>query len=316
MGAARERPLGERMMFGYVPPVTRMAMSSPRPHAGVITPIARAFPPRRLRTGADALVASVTSGTPRVATRGLILDLDDTLYPRERFVRSGLAAVAQHVSACFGVAADAAYGIMTRALATAGNGCELQALCDRFHLSRAIIPELVAVFRAHTPSLFLSHEVAHTLTRLRAGGWALAIVTNGLPSVQFRKVVALGLAPLVDEVIYAEEHAPGGKPCAAPFQAALRSLELSPARCISVGDDLARDIHAAKALGMATIRVARPDSSGAASDEADVVIDALRQLPDAVALLAGTAERFLSPPKPSAKAEGPPRRDRVAAHVA
>lgn len=280
------------MMFGYVPPVARMAMSSLRPQAGVITPLARALPPRRLRTGTDGAVAPATSGRPRASTRGLILDLDDTLYPRERFVRSGLAAVAQHVSARFGLAADAAYGVMTRALAVAGNGFELQALCDRFMLSRDIIPELVAVFRAHTPSLFLSHEVAHVLTRLRADGWSLAIVTNGLPSVQFRKVAALGLAPLVDAVIYAEEHAPGGKPCAAPFQAALRGLELSPAQCISVGDDLARDVHAAKALGMTTIRVARPGGSGSLHDEADVVIDSLRQLPDAVALLVGTSERF------------------------
>ncbi len=270
-------------MLGYVPPVGRLPMP-PRPDAASLA-LDRFFTRgRRMRL---PMAANEASGLARSVRRGLILDLDDTLYPRERFVRSGLAAVAQHVSAARGVAADEAFRVMTRALATGRAGAEMQALCDRYGWPHDDIPGLVDVFRTHTPSLFLGTEVVEALRTLRRGGWSLVVLTNGLPSVQFRKVAALGLVSLVDDVIYAEEHAAGGKPSAAPFRAALKSLDLTAAECVCAGDDVERDIHGARALGIATIRLARPGVEPAPAAEADVVIHSIRQLPDAATLLRG-----------------------------
>jgi putative hydrolase of the HAD superfamily len=263
-------------MLGYVPPVARKPVSWTAAGALVGQEGSSRVP--------DWLL-TVNGSHQRPARRGLILDLDDTLYPRERFVRSGFAAVAQHVSAKHGIDAGAAYALMTRTLAAGGAGREMQALCERFALPPAIVPGLVDVFRMHTPSLFLSREVAETLRDLRADGWALAILTNGLPSVQFRKVAALGLTEFVDEVVYADEHAPGGKPSAAPFEAALRGLDLAAAQCVCVGDDAARDVRGARALGIPTIRMARPGVTVAPADEADTVISSMRQLPAAAGLL-------------------------------
>jgi putative hydrolase of the HAD superfamily len=265
-------------MFGFVPPVARRASTAPP-----LAPPAPRLPRARRRRG--SAVAGAARTTARRAGRGVIVDLDDTLYPRERFVLSGLAAVAQHVSAHHGIAAEPAYRLMVRAWASGRAGSELQVLCDRFGLSSDIIPALVQVFRTHTPSLFLGRDSVETLQRLRSEGWALAVLTNGLPSVQFRKVAALGIMTLVDEVIYAEEHAPGGKPAAAPFAAALRSLELDASQCVCVGDDAARDVRGARALGIATIRLARPGISVHSGDEADTVIQSVRQLPDVAGLL-------------------------------
>jgi putative hydrolase of the HAD superfamily len=292
-------------MFGYVPPVERRPRG---PRAGRTLPLSGAAIGRLARRADRRSVSSVPAGARR-SRRGLIIDLDDTLYPRERFVRSGLAAVAQHVNQHYGIAIEDAFAVMTRALAHGHAGAEMQALCARFDLPVAAIGTLIDVFRAHTPTLFLADEAAQTLRELRSQGWALAILTNGLPSVQFRKVAGLGLSPLVDEVVYAEEHAPGGKPSAAPFRAALRALDLDAGDCVCVGDDPARDVRGARALGIATIRLARPatsaqvrlqpDSTSAnvesglsrierPTDEADVVIDSLRQLPEAAALLLRT----------------------------
>lgn len=47
------------------------------------------------------------------------------------------------------------------------------------------------------------------------------------------------------------------KPSPTMFRRALANLALPPERVLFVGDDLERDIHPAKALGMATVRVAR-----------------------------------------------------------
>jgi putative hydrolase of the HAD superfamily len=267
-------------MFGYVPPVGRLQSSPPDASAASLV---RYFSRGRRLHSVAAEAPAVGSGE----RRGLIIDLDDTLYPRERFVRSGLAAVAQHVSVLHGVDASEAYLVMTRALASGRAGAEMQALCDRYGWPHGDIPAFVDVFRSHTPSLYLAAEAVEALRTLRRAGWGLVVLTNGLPSVQFRKVVALDLMSLVDDVIYAEEHAPGGKPSPAPFHAALRSLDLAAADCVCAGDDLVRDIHGARALGMATIRLARPGVAVDPEGEADVVIHSIRQLPDAATLLRG-----------------------------
>jgi putative hydrolase of the HAD superfamily len=217
--------------------------------------------------------------------RGLILDLDDTLYRRKYYVRSGFTAVAHHLGQIHGIQSQDAFTVMAHALSTGNGVLPFQAVCEHFGLPAEIIPSLVQVFRAHRPALWLHSDVADTLRRLRVDGWALVILTNGLPSVQALKVAALGLEPFVDGVVYAEQHAPGGKPSPEPFRAALRLLSLPAARCVSVGDDVINDVHAAKSLGIATIRVVRPDLLSVPEEDADIVITALPQLPDAASLL-------------------------------
>jgi HAD superfamily hydrolase (TIGR01509 family) len=259
------------MSLGYIPPVPRLRLPARRASDWVLS------------TRADR-VANET-GTPRRGGRGLILDLDDTLYPRERFVMSGFAAVARHVEEVYGVAAELAYGMLLRAHRSALHGQEFEALCDRFRISRAASPALLDVFRRHVPAIQLSHEVADTLHALRAAGWRLVVLTNGLPSVQFRKVAALGLSSLVDDVVYAEEHVAGGTPAAAAFRAALAALDLAPEQCVCVGDDLLRDVRGARALGIRTIRMARPGVTAAPGEEADVVLDRFAMVPEAARLL-------------------------------
>ncbi len=144
---------------------------------------------------------------------------------------------------------------------------------------RGLILELEAI---------ASHEdVVDVLQQLRVAGWRLAILTHGLPSVQFRTIAALQLTTLVDEIVYAEEHAPAGTPAAAAFNAVLRSLDLSARHCICVGDDLVRDVHGARTLGMRTIRMVQAGVAPA-GDDADMAIDSLRQLPSAARLLSDT----------------------------
>jgi putative hydrolase of the HAD superfamily len=280
------------MSLGYIPPVPRLKLPARQGHAWVAS-APSSFPPApRLRRD-HAAARRAEAGSRKSADeragyergrRGVILDLDDTLYPRERFVMSGFAAVARHLSAVHGVSSEAAYRILNRAHGSGLVGHELQVLCDRLQLSRDLVPTLVDVFRRHMPSLWLNYDVRDALRTLHVAGWRIAILTNGLPSVQFRKIAALGLASLVDEIVYAEEHVAGGKPAAAAFKAALRSLELGAEQCVCVGDDLVRDVLGARALGIRTIRVARPGVTATTREEADMVIDSLRQLPDAASL--------------------------------
>jgi putative hydrolase of the HAD superfamily len=211
--------------------------------------------------------------------RGLILDLDDTLYPRERFIRSGFAAVANDLQRRHGVPAGIVFKTLSRAFVAGAAGNEFQAVCQQFGLSTREVPYMLRVFRAHKPNLWLPYETGEALRRLRTDGWKLAILTNGLPAVQAAKVDALALAPMVDHVIYAEAVVPGGKPDPAAFEAALDVMELTADRCVVVGDDPINDIAGARNADLRCIRVARPDVSVEPGGEADLVINSVEDLP-------------------------------------
>jgi FMN phosphatase YigB (HAD superfamily) len=172
----------------------------------------------------------------RPGRRGVILDFDETLFPREQFATSGLAPVARHL-----------------------------------------------------PSITLHRSVADALHTMRVAGWRVCILTHGLPSVQFRKVAALRLTALVDEVVYAEEHASGPGTGGGAFAAALSALDLTANRCIRVSDDLAPRDRAARVLGIRTIRVASPGVVIHAHDEVDMIVDSVSELPRAAAQVLGMA---------------------------
>jgi HAD superfamily hydrolase (TIGR01509 family) len=145
-------------------------------------------------------------------------------------------------------------------------------------LSDTLVPDLVQIMRSHEPQIWLSHDAAFVLPALRQRGWRIAVLTNGGPSTQSAKVRALGLHELVDHVLYAEEHAPGGKPAAEPFLAALDRLQATPQNAVMVGDDRVNDVEGARAVGMRTILLAR--GTGSPHDGgADRVVEELTQLP-------------------------------------
>ena len=215
----------------------------------------------------------------------IVFDLDDTHYPRLRHVHSGFSAVAPAHAPRFEVPVDVAYTRLRIAYEQGHRGTELQRMCASLGLSETLVPELVQIIRTHAPQIWLSHDAADALLTLRARGWRTAILTNGLPSSQAAKVRALGLHDLVDHIVYAEEHAPGGKPAAEPFLAALNRLEVAPQNAVMVGDDRINDIEGARAVGMRTILLARGERPQHDGDRprpdggADLVVQELTDLP-------------------------------------
>jgi putative hydrolase of the HAD superfamily len=216
--------------------------------------------------------------------RAIIFDLDDTLYPHERFVLSGFATVARYVATVWGTPVDAALATLHRARQSAARGTELQALCREQDLPDRIVPELISVHRHHAPSLWLDDTVRAALVCLRQEGWRLGILTNGLPSVQAAKVAALGLGGLVDHVVYAHEHAPDGKPALACFAEAVRVLTVAAGDAVFVGDDPVRDIGGARRAGLRAIRTVEHRARAVRSD-ADAVVTRLADVPAVASFL-------------------------------
>ncbi len=188
------------------------------------------------------------------SNRAIVFDLDDTLYPYRAFVRSGFRAVACRLAEERGIKPAAVLRLLRRAMAAGGRGQELQALCARFDLPVSMMASLVDVIREHTPALRLPPESAEVLRTLRPR-WRVGVLTNGEPRIQQRKIAALGIADLVDAVVFATGCGGTGKPAPAAFHAALDRLKVTPASTVFVGDDARVDIDGAAAVGMKTIHV-------------------------------------------------------------
>jgi putative hydrolase of the HAD superfamily len=212
-------------------------------------------------------------------SRAVLFDLDNTLYPAGRFIASGFAAVARHLEQAYGIEASVVQQTLAAASASAC-GRELQCSVRQLDLPASIVPQLVSIIRQHEPCLQLPRMSTAVLTVLRPK-WKLAVVTNGAPEIQARKIAALGLAPLVDAVVYANEHGSGaGKPDRQPFLEALHRLNVTPPHAVFVGDDDYCDVFGAARVGMRTILAAawnqRPTGRPV---RADAVVVRLRDVP-------------------------------------
>ena len=186
-------------------------------------------------------------------TRALILDLDDTLYPERRFALSGYAEVARAVERQHGFAARDAFRILRDALVTGRRNEAFQTLAGRIGIHLSHVDAFREIYRRHQPRLRLPRTSRAALMLARRS-WRIAVLTNGWPAVQRSKVAALGLASMVDAVVYAHEVGEG-KPDAAVFLATCQALDVSPGRAVMAGDDPWCDIDGARRAGLRVIRV-------------------------------------------------------------
>lgn len=116
------------------------------------------------------------------------------------------------------------------------------------------------------------------LTRLKAEGYLLGIVTNDTESGARAQAGKLGLDHLFDAVIgYDSGH--GRKPDPGPIQAFLDRFAIQPHEAALVGDTL-HDLDAARAAGVLAIGVASGYlSAEALAPHADAVINDIMELP-------------------------------------
>ena len=218
--------------------------------------------------------------------RAILFDLDDTLYRERDFVASGFDAVAASAAETLGVETQRVRDALERALATHGRGHTIDRALASLGIEPArvaqVVPSLVHVYRSHRPRLQLLPDAARCLDALERAGLAMGLVTDGDPSVQRRKVDALGLhGRFVVERYTWDAGAALQKPHASAFEPAIEALArrgLHPDETLYVGDNPTKDFVGARALGLRTLRVLRgPHAETAVPErlEADEVVDTL-----------------------------------------
>ena len=218
--------------------------------------------------------------------RGVVFDVDDTLYDERDYVRSGFAAVAR---------AAGRTDIETKDLdAWLWSAFEAGARGDTFDRLRAAYPgvaarletdSLIDVYRSHVPDIHLADGARDTLDRLRDLGLRLGALTDGPVASQAAKVAALGLDRWFEPILLTGAmDAAFAKPGTAGFELIARAWGLPAAELAYVGDNPAKDFVGPRALGWATVQLAHPRQvrarPGPIDDRhrADFLIDDLTEL--------------------------------------
>ncbi|MFJ9518433.1 HAD family hydrolase [Kitasatospora sp. NPDC101801] len=229
------------------------------------------------------------------APLGVLLDLDDTLYPQAEFLALAWAEVAA-AGARLGLDGPALRAALHRA-AEAGSdrGGLIDGALAELGADPSAAPALVAAFKTFRPTVLTPYPgVAERLPRL-AALVPVVLLTDGNPDQQRAKLAATGLGPALRAVVCTDQ--PHGrshrKPHPSGFLDGLAVLGCSAADAVMVGDRPDKDVAGAQALGIRALRVrqgeyaGRPDPAGLWRAAATTA-EALDQL---IALCGGEAGR-------------------------
>jgi len=221
----------------------------------------------------------------------VLFDLDDTLYPELAFVHSGFRAAADRLALRTGLARDRLFERMLAIHEADGRGKIFDTLVAEIEVNDpALVPMLIFAYRSHAPRIAVFDDVPPVLTALRHAGVRLGLVTDGLASVQRRKIEALGLSGLLDAVVPTNELGPDvDKRSPIGHLVALDIMGVPPSAATYVGNDSRKDFVGARSAGLATIRVRKmPDEGGPPilreswPDDADRYLERFADLADLI----------------------------------
>lgn len=202
--------------------------------------------------------------------RGLLLDLDDTLYgypPCEAAGRARLAELAgqrlQIEPVAFAAAYDRARHAVKARCGGPSNHSRLLYLHELLHELGAPLhhatPLEHAFWQAYLAVAALRPGAIEMLDAFRATGGKIAIVTDLTLDVQLQKLAHFGLLDRVDALVTSEEVG-FDKPHRAAFDLGAARLGLSLAECAMAGDSDAKDGAGARALGLPFFLIRTQDS--------------------------------------------------------
>jgi putative hydrolase of the HAD superfamily len=203
---------------------------------------------------------------------GVVVDLDDTLYPQAEYLASAATAVGA-AAGLAGLDGAAVRAALTHELAA---GSDTGGTIDRALLAVGVpdadlpgyVPALVAAFTGHTPPRLTPYPGVEDALRSLAAAAPLACLTDGHPVIQAAKLAATGLEPLLPVVVVTD--ALGGrlvrKPHPTGLLAVAARLGVPPDRMLVIGDRPGKDVAVAEAVGARAIRV-RQGEYASAPDE-------------------------------------------------
>jgi putative hydrolase of the HAD superfamily len=195
--------------------------------------------------------------------KGILIDLDNTLYEYAPCHEAGLLAVYAMLHEKHTMTYDEyllRYKDAQRKVKTTTEG--QAASHSRFLYFQKMLEDLEGrtnveatiayeeqYWRSFEKRVVLRQEAVDFLLLCKKKGLPTCLLTDLTASVQFRKMVATGVDKLVDYIVTSEE-AGKEKPDSAIFSLALSKVGLSAGDVVMIGDDRLKDIDGAQTLGI------------------------------------------------------------------
>lgn len=185
----------------------------------------------------------ISEGDDTQSIKGVIFDLDDTLYSEKQYVRSGYKKIGEYLDKedaaeklwNYFEAGKPAIDVYLEEI----NEVEKKAQC-------------LAVYRNQTPEITLYNGVKEMIKELKNKGIKVGIITDGRPEGQRNKLKALGLDTMLDDIIITDEL--GGiqfrKPNDISFRIMQNRWRIPFEQIIYIGDNPNKDSLAPRQLGM------------------------------------------------------------------
>ena len=184
--------------------------------------------------------------------KGVIFDLDDTLYSEKQYVKSGFRAVAESL----------------------GNEEAEEQLWNYFLMGQPAIDtylkgknllhkknECLNAYREHIPNITLYTGALELIKELLDKEIKVGIITDGRVQGQKNKIAALGLDEVVEDIIITDEL--GGEQFRKPNDIAFRIMQcrwkIPFEQMVYVGDNPLKDFQAPRQLGIQSIYFANKD---------------------------------------------------------
>lgn len=186
----------------------------------------------------------------------LLFDLDDTLYNERDFVYAGFQNVAIYLGKKYQRDTGEIFDAIKNIFHEKGRGKIFDELCDIYSFKEDI-NLLVAIYRNVKPTLELYSDAANLLKQVK-GKYGLGIITDGIGTVQWNKIEALGLKKYMDKIIVTDDYGKDfWKPSVKPFQKMMDYFGGQPEEYVYIGDNPTKDFIGPKNLGMNSIRIIR-----------------------------------------------------------
>jgi putative hydrolase of the HAD superfamily len=193
--------------------------------------------------------------------RGLVFDLDDTLYLEREYVRSGYQSIAGMLAGCGGCAGETIFTYLWDLFERRIQGDTFDRLLAAFPslAPHVQVADLVTAYRSHCPSIQTSPGVTEFLQDWRVRGYRMGLLSDGPLICQREKVMALGLDALMAPLVLTDGW---GRDFWKPHPRGYSRFELEwglkPEQLVYVGDNPEKDFVTPRQRGWHTVRLRVP----------------------------------------------------------
>lgn len=221
----------------------------------------------------------ISGGDDTLPMKGVIFDLDDTLYSEKQYVRSGHKKVGEYLGR--EDAEEKLWGYFLEGKPAID--CYLQEIGEADRKA-----ECLEAYREQIPEITLYDGAVELIQKLKSKGVKVGIITDGRVSGQKKKIQALGLDKLADDIIITDEL--GGtqfrKPCDISFRIMQRRWGIPFEQMVYVGDNADKDFQAPKQLGMRSVWFQNEDELHKRNNLMEGTISSVSNFNDIVEVLA------------------------------